>query len=78
MTPQEIIVEIKRQLTELKFEEGEFCLVVLKTLTFLNNPRKEIYKIYKKYSDFESDVEKCINGISSDYGVDIEIWKFDE
>ena len=52
MTPPEIIVEIKRQLTELKFEEGEFCLVVLKTLTFLNNPRKEIYKIYKKYSDF--------------------------
>jgi hypothetical protein len=78
MTPQEIIVEIKRQLVELNFEEGEYCLVVLKTLTFLNNPRKEVYKIYKTYSKFESDIEKCINGISSDYGVAIEIWKFDE
>lgn len=78
MTPQEIIVEIKRQLTELKFEEGDYCLVVLRTDGFMEIRRKEIYKIYKTFSGFESDIEKCINGISSDFGVDIDIWKFDE
>jgi hypothetical protein len=78
MTPPEIIVEIKRQLTELKFEEGEYCLVVHKTNGFMEVRRKDIYKIYRTFLAFESDIEKCINEISTEFGVDIEIWKFDE
>jgi hypothetical protein len=78
MTPQEIITEIKRQLTELKFEDGEYCLVVLKTNGYMEVRRKDIFKVYKSFTSFESDIERCINSISSDYGVDIDIWKFDE
>lgn len=73
MTPQETINEIQKQLTDLKFNEGEYCLIVYK-FTF---GEQVVYRVYKTFTAFEQNISKCLDEIPKDYGVDIDIWQFD-
>ena len=77
MTLQEIITEIQKQLTDLKYNEGEYCLIVYKTITFKNYEKKEVYRVYNSFSTFEQNMGKCLDEIEEDFGIDVDIWQFD-
>jgi hypothetical protein len=77
MTPQEIITEIQKQLTDLKYQEGEYCLIVYKTIGYKHEENKQVYRVYNSFSLFEQNISKCLDEISEEFGVDVDIWQFD-
>jgi hypothetical protein len=77
MTPQEIITEIQKQLTDLKYNEGEYCLIVYKTIGYKQEENKQVYRVYNSFVLFEQNISKCLDEISEEFGVDVDIWQFD-
>lgn len=77
MTPQQVITEIKKQLSELNYNEGDYCLIVYKTIGYEVDEEREVYKVYKTFSVFEQNITKDLDDINKDFGVDIDIWEFD-
>ena len=77
MTPQEIITEIQKQLTDLKYNEGEYCLIVYKTIGYKHEENKQVYRVYNTFALFEQNISKCLDEILEEFGVDVDIWQFD-
>jgi hypothetical protein len=77
MTPQEIKKEILRQIIQLEYNEGDYCLIVYKTIEMENEETKIVFKVYNGYNTFSNDIENCLEEISEDFGVEIDIWQFD-
>ena len=77
MTPQEVITEIQKQLTDLKYNDGEYCLIVYKTIGCSKEEKKEVYKVYNTISAFEKSIHKDLKEIPNDFEVDVDIWQFD-
>ena len=77
MTPQEIITEIQKQLTDLKYQEGEYCLIVYKTIGYKHEENKQVYRVYNSFILFEQNIGKCLDEIPQELGVDVDIWQFD-
>jgi hypothetical protein len=82
MKNEEIISEIINQLKDLKYEHGDYCIIVYRVFsakTFSDKlfEVKEVYQVFKSLLDFTTMLDDCINSISEDYGIDIDIWKYD-
>jgi hypothetical protein len=77
MTPQEVINEIQRQLTDLKYNEGEYCLIVYKTYDMQEIQAHDVHRIYKTFSALEQNISNDLKEIPKHFGVDVDIWQFD-
>jgi hypothetical protein len=77
MTTKEILTEIQRQLKDLKYEHGDYCIIVYRVYSAKTFGVKEVYQVYRGFSDFAISLDDCIKSISEDYGIEIDIWKYD-
>jgi hypothetical protein len=77
MTTKEILTDIQKQLNDLKYEYGDYCIIVYRVWNPKTFVIKEVYQVYRGFSDFAISLDDCIKSISEEYGIDIDIWKYD-
>lgn len=77
---QQKIEDFIEKLSQDNLIEGEYCIIIYKTINgglYNNFSQKVVFKIYKDINNFKDKVYKDIEKTDAKFGIDVQCWKFD-